>query len=371
LAAKFKGLGHPPQKVLVVQTAFIGDVVFTSPLVHAIKRAHPRAQVWLLVRPKSREVAACIPEVDGVLTFDKYGGETGPGGLLQAAARIRREKFDLLVSPHRSARSALVARLSGVPCRVGYKRGLGRLAYNVALLPLPGEPCNLIQDLKLLEAVGIPAAGTRLRLAAPEDKSGYADGFLEQHAIGGDDRLVALCIGAYWATKRWPAVYFASLGESLKERGYRPLIFGGPYEKEIVARIAEARGEPLVSCVGNSLAESAALLSRCDMAVGGDSGMTHMARALGVPTVLIYGPTDQRANCFDEKTRVLSAKVKCRPCSRHGPRRCPKRHHDCMRMVSPEDVLDALRRITDLQTPVPRPGGRATRARPDTTPLPG
>ncbi len=371
MAVKFKGLVHPPKKVVIVQTAFIGDVVFASPLVHAIKKAHPKTQVWLMVRPKSQEVAACIPEIDGVLTFDKYGGETGPGGVLQAAARIRRENFDLLVSPHRSARTALVARLSGVPCRVGYRQGLGRLAYNLALSPMRNEPCNLAQDLKLIEAVGIPAAGTRLRLVAPEDKSKYADGFLEQHAIGADDRLVALCVGAYWATKRWPAVYFASLGESLKERGYRPLLFGGPYEKEIVARIAEARGEPLVSCVGNSLAESAALLARCDTAVGGDSGMTHMARALGVPTVLIYGPTDQRAHRFDDKTQVLTAKVKCRPCSHHGPRRCPKQHHDCMRMVSPEDVLDALRRITDLKTPVPQSGGRSTHARPDLTPVLG
>jgi ADP-heptose:LPS heptosyltransferase len=206
--------------------------------------------------------------------------------------------------------------------------------------------------------VGIRSAGTRLRLKAPRKRQDYVDDFLRRNRIELGARLVGMCIGAYWPTKRWPPVYFASLGESLRERGYQPVLLGGPAERDLTAQIMESVRVPLLSCVGNTLRESAALLQACEMTVGGDSGLTHMARALGVPTVLIYGPTDHRAHTFGDRTRVLTAKVKCRPCSPHGPRRCPERHHDCMRLVSPESVLEALGEIANLQTPVPsRPEG--------------
>jgi len=328
--------------------------VFTSPLVHAIKETYPESSVSLLVRPSAAEVAECIPGVDKVLTFDKRGEESGPLGTWRAAQRIRREKYDLLVSPHRSARTATLAWLTGIPLRVGYKNGLGRMAYHVAAPPSAEEACFLTQDLELLKKIGIEPAGTRLRLKGPEGKWPYIEEFFSRHKLTLKSKLVALCIGAFWPTKRWPPVYFASLGESLKERGYEPLLFGGPNERAIATKIEEVLKVPLNSCVGNTLAESAALLQKCDMSVGGDSGLTHMSRALGVPTVLIYGPTDPRMHTFNEKTKVLTAKVKCRPCSRHGPRKCSERHHDCMRLVSPENVLDALKEITTLQTPVPR-----------------
>jgi heptosyltransferase-2 len=339
---------------VVVQTAFIGDVVFASPLVHAIKETYPESSISLLVRPSSAEVAGCIPGVDQVLTFDKRGDESGPLGTWRAAQRIRRDKYDLLVSPHRSARTATLAWLSGIPLRVGYKNGLGRMAYHVAVSPHAEDICSLTQDLELLRKIGIEPAGTRLRLKGPEGKRPYLEDFFSRNKLTLESKLVALCIGAYWPTKRWPQVYFASLGESLKERGYEPVLFGGPNERAIATKIDEVLKVPLTSCVGNTLAESAALLEKCQMSVGGDSGLTHMSRALGVPTVLIYGPTDPRMHTFGEKTKVLTAKVKCRPCSRHGQRRCPERHHDCMRLVSPENVLDALKEITTLQTPVPR-----------------
>jgi heptosyltransferase-2 len=347
-------MNKPPRKVVVVQTAFIGDVVFTSPLVHAIKTTYPETSLALLVRPSSAEVARCIPGVDQVLTFDKRGEESGPLGTWRAAQRIRREKYDLLVSPHRSARTATLAWLTRIPLRVGYKNGLGRMAYHVAVPPDEEEVCSLTQDLDMLQKIGIEPAGTRLRLKGPDGKWPYIEEFFGRHKLNMKSKLVALCIGAYWPTKRWPHVYFASLGESLKERGYEPVLFGGPNERSIATQIEEALKVPLTSCVGNTLAESAALLEKCEMAVGGDSGLTHMSRALGVPTVLIYGPTDPRMHTFSDKTKVLTAKVKCRPCSRHGQRKCSERHHDCMRLVSPENVLDALRDITTLQTPVPR-----------------
>jgi len=363
-------LSKPPKKIVVIQTAYIGDVVFLSPLVHAIKNKFEETQISVLVRPYASQVAECIPGVDSVLIFDKHGEDSGSPGVIKAARRIRKEKFDLLIAPHRSTRTAILSGLTGIPLRVGYRQGLGRLVYHAAIDPIPNESCNIIQNFNLLEKIGIPADDPRLRLKSPKGNWAYFDEFLTANGLEANDKLVALCIGAFWQTKRWPAVYFASLGESLKDRGYQPIMFGGPNERELALKINRTIKTPIKSCVGNSLSETATLLSKCEAAVGGDSGLTHMARALGLATVLIYGPTDQKAHVFDERSKVLTAKVKCRPCSHHGPRKCPDKHHDCMRMVSPENVLDALRKIANLQTPVPLTERQPGSSRADATPMP-
>ncbi len=349
-----KEISRPPKKVVLVQPAFVGDVILASPLVHSLKEYSQDMDVDLVVRTSSREVAQCIPGVSQVFAYDRMGSDSGLLGLWRIARTIREQKYDLLITPHRSSRSALLSWLSGVPLRVGYSNGLGRWVYHVASAPNARELCTMTSDLALLERVGVPVRGARLRLKGPVGKEEYYKDFYRRNHLPHDARLVALCIGAYWPTKRWPEVYFASLYESLRERGYVPVLFGGPDEREISTRIGETLKEEPLGCVGNSLVEAATLLARCEMAVGGDSGLPHMARALGLPTVLIYGPTDHRMHPFGEKTKVLTAKIKCRPCSKIGKRRCPQKHHDCMRLISPEHVLDALKELVNLRTPVPR-----------------
>jgi heptosyltransferase II len=341
------------RRAVVVQTAFVGDVVFASPLVEALKAARPGSHLAMLVRPDKAEVAACIPGVDEVITWDKHGLDGGMLGTLRVARRLRQAGFDLLVSPHRSLRSALLARFSRIPVRVGHHGGLRSACYTHGRRPDPAEPNALLQDLALLEAAGVQPAGTRLRLRTPPGQQQYLEDFYRRHNLPADARLAALCIGSVWPTKRWPPVYFASLAESLRARGFSPVLFGSQDELPLARQIEESAREGLLSCVGNTLAESAVLLERARLAVGGDTGLMHMARALGTACAIIYGPTDARMHSFGEETRVLVARVKCRPCSRHGHLRCPEGHHDCMRLVSPEQVMEAVRALIGLQTPPP------------------
>jgi heptosyltransferase-2 len=342
------------KKVLVVQTAFIGDVVFASPIVHSVKEAYPQAKVTMLVRPQVQDLAKCIPGVDSILTFDERGKDSGSIGLLRTSWKVRCQDFDLLISPHRSARAALLSKMSSIPMRVGYTSGIGRWAYTAAVALGSTEMHSIEHDMKLLEAAGIEPLGTRLRLKEPVDGKQYIDGFYSKHSLTSEDKLIGLCIGAYWPTKRWPAVYFTSLAELLQDRGYTPVLLGGHKELSVEEEILNTLKKPVLSCVGNSLPESAALLQRCQAVVGGDSGLTHMAHALGVPSVIIYGPTNHKLHSFGENVKVLTALIKCRPCSSEGQRKCPKSHHDCMRLVSPEKVLDALRDLVNLKTPIPQ-----------------
>ncbi|NMB75877.1 MAG: lipopolysaccharide heptosyltransferase II [Myxococcales bacterium] len=337
----------------IVQTAFVGDVIFASPLAQAIKSRHPQARLALVVRAAQAEVASCIPGVDEVVIFDKRGADRGPVGLWRAARRLR-GRFDVLLSLHRSTRSGLLAYLSGIPLRVGFRQGPWRLAYHRAVPWREAEPAPLPQYLRLLEAIGIPAQNPQLRLQAPPDSPRRIEAFRLRHPELPPGPWVALCIGSVWATKRWPAVYFASLAALLSRSGYHALLLGGPGERDIESEIRRAATVEIFSDVGGTLSDAAALLSGCAAAVGGDSGLAHMARALGIPTVVLFGPTDARAHLFDRRSRPLTAQVKCRPCSRHGPQRCPKGHHDCMRLISPQEVAEAVFDLLSPRCPTPR-----------------
>ncbi len=337
----------------IVQTAFVGDVIFASPLAQAIKARHPQARLALVVRAAQAEVAACIPGVDEVVVFDKRGADRGPVGLWRAARRLR-GRFDVLLSLHRSTRSGLLAYLSGIPLRVGFRQGPWRLAYHRAVPWNEAEPAPLPQYLRLLEAIDIPAQNPQLRLQAPPDSQRRIEAFRLRHPRLPPGPWVALCIGSVWATKRWPAVYFASLAALLSRSGYHALLLGGPGERDIESEIRRAATVELFSDVGGTLSNAAALLSGCAAAVGGDSGLAHMARALGIPSVVLFGPTDARSQFFDRRSRPLAARVKCRPCSHHGPRRCPEGHHDCMRLISPQEVAEAVFELLSPRCPTPR-----------------
>jgi len=344
--------GRTP-RVAILQTAFVGDVVFASPLVEALKTRNPAAHVALVVRPAQAEVAACIPGVDEVVAFDKRGADRGLLGLWRTARRLR-GRFDILLSLHRSSRSGLLAFFSGIPLRVGFRRGPWRLAYHRAEPWDEAQPAHLLQYLRLLETIGVVAPTARLRLRPPDDRLRRIEAFRIRHRNLPDGPWVGLCIGSVWLTKRWPAVYFSSLAGMLRQRGLQPVLLGGPDERGIEAEIRSTGPAEIASDVGGSLSDAAALLSNCSAAVGGDTGLAHMARALDVPTVMLFGPTDPRAHLFDRRTRVLTARVKCRPCSRHGPRRCPERHHDCMRLISPQEVAEALLQLLAPRAQTPR-----------------
>ena len=335
----------PPKKILLAQPGFIGDVILVSPLAHSLKAAFPDSKLVMLVRPQRAELAESIPAVDRVEVFDKRGKDSGPTGLLRMARKIRELEFDLLLSPHRSTRTALLSYLSGIELRVGFRIGFGRFAYNIAIAVDKKEPCRLEQEFSLLRAVGVEAISTRPVLKAPDAALAYARDFLAGRKVKGE-KCIGLCIGANWSTKRWPVAHFARLAAMLLDEGYEPVLFGGPGEKDLEESVQREfskihEGE-LLSCVGNKLMDAMGLLSACAAVVGGDTGLVHMARAVDTPVVMIYGPTDERLHHHHDKELVLVADLDCRPCHRHGQVRCPLKHHKCMRDVRPEQVYGAM-----------------------------
>jgi heptosyltransferase-2 len=314
---------RPPRAVVVVQTAFLGDVVFTSALARSLRARFPAARLDLCVTPRARDVALAIPGVSSAVVFDKRGADAGARGLLRASRRLRERGYDLAV---------LLAWLAGVPDRVGFA-GTAGSAFASALAPDEGT-AFVEREAGLARVLGATPAAMLLEPRA--------EWIAALPALPGAARLAALCLGSEWETKIWPARHVAGLARALRAGGHVPVLLGGPRERALAAEVLALAPEAgCLDTTGNSVAAALALLSRCALCVGGDTGLVHAARALGVPTVAVFGPTTPSAHAFGPRERAVSLGLACSPCSAHGSRRCPLGHHDCLQKLEPRPVLEA------------------------------
>ena len=317
-------------RVLVVQPAFLGDVVFTSALVDAL--AERFAEVDVCVTPRGRDAALATPGAARVQVFDKRGDDAGPAGLWRAARRLRERRYDAAALPHRSPRSALLAWLARIPRRVGFRGAPGSPLYTERVAA-PAGPYTR-REAALARALG--AEPRPMRLAPRPEWVRAAD----ERLRGVSSAPAALCIGSEWETKIWPAAHFATLADHLAERGLTPVLLGGPREKPLAEAVQARAGARCLDTTGNSIGEALAILARSAICVGGDSGLVHAARAMGVPTVALFGPTAPLVHELGPKERAVTLGLDCSPCSAHGQRRCPLGHHRCLRDLPAGLVLE-------------------------------
>jgi heptosyltransferase-2 len=325
-----------PGGTLVVQTAFLGDVVLTTPLLAALARRF--GPVDVLVRPVAEPLVETLPSVREALTYDKRGREAGLAGWRRMASRLARRRYARAFLPHRSTRSGLLAWWAGIPERIGFADAGGRWFYTTRV----PRPTDRHEAERLLALAGSTADAAPIHLAITEDDRAAAYAWLASHGIG--DGFVALAPGSVWATKRWTA--FPELIKLLKGR---VVVLGGPEDQAIAQTLIDAAPDRVASAVGElPLRVSAAVLERAGVVVTNDSAPLHLASATGTPTVAIFGPTVPAFGFGPRAPRaaiVERTDLVCRPCSPHGPERCPLGHHRCMREIPATAVRDAIHQL--------------------------
>lgn len=327
--------GGTPGGILVIQTAFLGDVVLTTGLLnHLAERFGP---VDVVSTPAALPLVETHPAVRQAIGYDKRGADRGPSGVLRLARRLREARYARAYLPHRSLRSAVVARLAGIPERIGFAGSPGAWSYTRSV-PRPGTG----HDAERILALAEPAAGTLAEVTlgiTPEDRR-LADDWLLARGIR--NGFVALAPGSIWATKRWPG--YARLA-GLEGRAI--VIVGGPEDRVLAESVAMAApGRAHVAAGELTLRASAALLERAAVLVTNDSAPLHLATAVGTRIVAIFGPT---VPAFGFGPRGAGDRIvehhdlNCRPCSTHGPQVCPLGHHRCMQDIAVARVLAGLR----------------------------
>ncbi|MGZ3653345.1 MAG: glycosyltransferase family 9 protein [Bdellovibrionota bacterium] len=345
----------PPRKALVIQTAFLGDIVLTTPFLANLRALAPQAEILFLTTPVGARILSPNPFGITVLPYDKRGKDSGFGGFTRMSRRLREFAPDLVFCLHRSLRSALLAKLAG-GVTYGFREGSGSVMFDHRV----ARPEGLFEAEKnqrvLIEWAGATAAQQSVfpRLQVSEAEIAEAASLLS-----GVENFVALAPSSVWATKRWPAERFAQLASALWEKKRLPTVLVGgndPADLEVASAVLAAfpqnRGAPLpLNLTGKtSLGSMKSVLSRAKLVVSNDSAPLHVAIAMGAPVLGVFGPTTKSLGFFPNAPAGKAAVAElsglaCRPCGMHGHQKCPLGHFKCMLDLTFETVLSEAERM--------------------------
>lgn len=331
---------------LVIQTAFLGDVVLTTPLLEALAARH--GPVDVVTTPAAAALVETHPAVRRVIPYDKRGRDSGLPGFVRMLRTIRAGRYDVAYLPHRSLRSAALAWLAHIPQRIGFADGWRSLYTESRARPEQGHEIDRLLALGDVAPPAPPSLGVRPTLRITETDRTRTEEFLRAHGVGGDEPMVALAPGSIWGSKRWP--YYPELAQRLVA-SVAIVVVGSPEDRALGDEVVQAveagatPGRAVNACGSLTLRQSAEAIRRSKALVTNDSAPLHLAQAVETPTVAIFGSTVPAFGFGPRGPRdqvVELAGLPCRPCSRHGPPVCPLGHHRCMRDVGVERVLAAI-----------------------------
>lgn len=326
------------RKVVIRSTNWIGDAVMTTPAMAAVRAAFPHAEVVVVANPLVSELFAHHPYCDRVIVYDKRGSHRSIGGLIRFSARLRKESFDLAILFQNALEAALMAFLARIPHRLGYRRDMRGplLTHGLSCGQAERRLHHTAYYVRLLREYGIQGGDGKLKLTCTEDEIAWA-----LTALDAGSSWIAVNPGAsYGSAKRWLPDRFAAVADRLAHAfSARIVLTGGPGERDLGNDIEAAMVTPCLNLVGRTaVRHMMAVLSRCGLVITNDSGPMHVAAALDIPVVALFGPTDHTTTSpLTPEHRIVRKAPDCAPCLK---RACPTDHR-CMTAIEVEDVLEA------------------------------
>jgi predicted lipopolysaccharide heptosyltransferase III len=359
-------------RVLIVRLRLIGDVVFTTPVIRALRRAYPDAHLAYLIEPAASPVVRHHPDLDEVILAPRRRGWQRIRDDIALGRRLRRARFDLVVDLHSGPRASWLSWLSRAPRRIGFEVQ-GRQWMYTDVVPRPREirPRHSVENQWDILAPLLPSlpAPTPVNdpvtmVHAPEAEAAV-ESWLGRECLGDGHELVVVHVSAGNAFRRWPLLSFVELAARLSAAGHnrRIILTSGPSEAaaaaEVVRLVRERRSESpeaVRTCGDMSLDELHALIGRARLYIGGDSGPLHLAATTGTPIVGLYGPTLPVRSAPWRDPQLFSAAVDvgalpCRPCEQ---RVCAPGDFRCLTHITVDAVVAAAERALALQASADR-----------------
>lgn len=353
--------------ILLVRLRLIGDVVFTTPIIAALRRAYPAARLTYLVEPSAAPVVAHNPHLSRIITVPHSRGWKRVVDDVRVGLDLRRSRFDLVVDLHGGPRSAWFTWASRARVRVGYDvPGRSWMYTRVVTRPRGYRPRHAVENQWDLMAAIDPALarpatrdGNRVEMPVTSEAVDAALQALAALGIPADASLVVMHVSAGNPFRRWPEAAFAAVAARLTQADDRrwTLVTAGPSDREAAQRIvtdarrtAGASGARIVVADTLSLPALRATLDRAAVFIGGDSGPLHIAATADVPIVGLYGPTLPERSAPWRPASIPTASVEpgplaCRPCDQ---RTCVPGDFRCLAQVSPEAVYVQAARLLEL-----------------------
>jgi len=331
------------KRIAILATDGIGDVICVSGLVTDVRRAWPAAQICIIVRfPEMASLFRGQNRIDDVIVYDPARGNS-PARVLSLIREIRRRRFDIFVvaTDIDRRKAPCLTFASGAPIRVGEAAsGLARL-YTRAV-PRDAAEHKVNSNRRIASLLGIEATSPPQVAIDPDDAEAI-ERLLFSAGVQTGDCLIAVHPGSGLAEshKRWGIDEYEAMLRAIARPRVRPVLVGAGADVPLCEMLSARFGTSVLSFAGQlSLSRSAALLARCSVAVGADSGVMHLAAAVGTATVCLFGPTDELRTAPFGATRILSADVACRPCYPRLPHGCG--NPVCMSGISVARVVAEL-----------------------------
>lgn len=283
-------------RILIVNVNWIGDVLFSTPAIRAIRKHYPHAYIACMVVPRCREVLELNPHLDELIIYDEKREYKGLKGKLRLISALKARRFDTVFLFHRSLTRTLMVALSGIKERVGIYNPKRGFLLTKKVEPQRSDVHKVEQFLNIVKAKDILPAGRNMELFISKEDEAFARGYLKPHGIKEDKPIIVLNPGGNWNLKRWPADKFAELGDKLVELfGAQILITGAEKDIELGDKISGMmKHKPVVTCGKTTLRQLAAILRGADLVVSNDSGPMHIAVSQGAKTIALFGPTDPK-----------------------------------------------------------------------------
>ncbi len=331
-------IGRKYRRILIVLMGSLGDVARGLGVVRVLKKADATCQVSWLVEPACYDLVRLHPDIDEILVFERPRGWRAIAGLI---GKLRRRRFDLVLDLQRHLKSGFFSRMTGAPRRIGFH-------------PRDSKEFNWIFQTEYIERKGEKASKFEHYMAFLDalccERPPHPD-FGIRDAVAGMRPLiperhrpyVVFVLGSRWASKDWPREGYEALArEVLTRSGLSIVLVGGPAQATAAAQVADRlTSERLIDQTGKTtVSELARTILDARAVVGPDSGPGHLAAALGVPYISLFGPTAPgRTAPYGNEDLVVQARVACAPCYR---RKCPGLDALCMRLISPRSVVERL-----------------------------
>jgi ADP-heptose:LPS heptosyltransferase len=336
------------RRVLVIRHRAGGDLLLATPALAALRRGLPRAAIDVVTSRAFADLLLGNPDVDSVLAFDRRSLRSQARLYL----RLPRGGYDVVLDLVSNPRSAVLTALTRAPVRVGYDLRGRSWAYTLRLPREPwGESGPVLRyapeaALDQVRALGLPAENRGLRFVVSPTARAQVDAWLEKEGVR-PGRPIVICLPAgSWPAKTWPPERFAAVLDALSERdGVEPVWLWGPGERDLAARCRGLMRAPSRMAPATGWQELGALIARASLLVGNDSGPTHVAAALGVPTVTVFGPTNP-ATWHPPTGPHRAVEADGLPCLHCNANVCPlpgEAHMRCMREVTVGAVVEAAR----------------------------
>jgi lipopolysaccharide heptosyltransferase II len=352
------------RRVLAVRLDNLGDVLMTTPALAAIRHSAPGAQLTLLTSSAGARVAACVPDIDEVITFDApwvrhdKSDDADIGRAELELIDAIRGRFDaaviFTVCTQSALPAALLCRLAGIPLRLAHSREnpYGLLSHWARETDTLGDDMRheVQRQLALVGSVGYQIADDRLRLRITPQQHRHARALLREVGVPATRPYFVVHAGASAASRRWPAARFGCAADAIAaDSGCLPVFTGEAGEQPLIDEARRCMSQPSITLAGRAdVATLAALIGDAHLLLSNNTGPAHIAAAVGTPVTVLYALTNPQHTPWRVAARVLSHDVPCRNCLKSV---CPQGHHDCLMKVQPDDVVRAATALMRTDPP--------------------